>query len=101
MQENVTYYLRASEGTLTGSVGFAQAGGNCVLEIPADRRPEGNPISWVATTETPYIGAIALFNYNHTGIVVGIWSNGDLEIQHQNFSGGQTRFSRSEFRGFI
>jgi hypothetical protein len=91
---------QAVSGDLTGSIGFAIPGGNCVLQIPVGLRPFGDPITWVVTTQTPYIGAVALFNYNHTGMVVGIWSNGDLEIAHQNFTGGLHRFSRSEFRGF-
>lgn len=89
-----------STGSLTGSIGYASPYGNCVLQVPLSIRPDGNPITWIATTQTPYIGAVALFTYNHVGMVVGIWSNGDLEIAHQNFQGGQHRFPRSTFRGF-
>lgn len=89
----------ASYGTLTGSLGYARAGGNCVNE-PGVNRSVGNPISWPVLSGNPWIGATALFTYNHVGVVVGIWSNGDLEIRHQNFTGGLHRFPRWQFRGF-
>lgn len=85
---------------LIGSIGYAQAGGNCVLQIPPNMRPNGNPSTWEVLTGSPYVGAVALFSYNHTGMVVGIWGNGDLEIAHQNFTGGIHRFPRGSFRGF-
>lgn len=84
---------------LVGSIGYARAGGNCINE-PGVNRMNGNPSSWFAISATPWIGATALFNYNHVGIVTGIWSNGDLEIRHQNYWGGQHRFPRGAFRGF-
>lgn len=88
-------------GGLTGSYGYAIMGGNCVNQIPASIRPNGNPIEWAVTSYQPYIGAVALFGYNHTGIVSGIWSNGDVEIRHENWNGAaQTRFPRGNFRGF-
>lgn len=88
-------------GGLSGSLGYAKCGGNCVNE-PGLNKPKsgGNPITWQATTQTPSIGATALWTYNHTGVVTGIWSNGDIEVRHQNFCGGQHRFPRSAFRGF-
>lgn len=85
---------------LLGSIGYASPYGNCVNE-PGVKRQKGNPITWVARTGTPYIGATFLFYSNHTGVVTGIWSNGDIEVRHQNYQGGQHRFSRSMFRGFI
>lgn len=87
-------------GALTGQIGYALAFGNCVNEPGVNNPGFGDPISWPVTSFTPLIGATALFGYNHVGVVTGIWSNGDLEIRHQNFGGGQHRFSRSEFRGF-
>lgn len=84
-----------------GSMGYTIPYGNCVWEVPAHRRPMGNPITWVPRTQTPYIGAIVLFHYNHTGIITGLYSNGDIEIRHQNGGGLPHRFPRSEFRGFI
>lgn len=91
----------APSGTLTGSAGYALPWGNCVNQIPYGLRGFGNPSSWLATTQTPYIGGAALWYFNHTGRIVGIWSNGDLEIAHENAGGwGQTRFPRSAFRGF-
>lgn len=97
-----TAYIAPKQTTngLVGSLGYALPG-NCVNEIPFSIRPPGSPFQWVATTQAPYIGAVALFNWNHTGRVVGIWGNGDLEIAHQGWWGPpQTRFSRSIFRGF-
>lgn len=93
--------VATGEGELMGSSGYASPFGNCVLEVPASIRPMGNPITWAVTSQTPRIGSVALFNFNHVGIVTGIWSNGDLEIRHQNWHGGnQHRFPRSAFRGF-
>lgn len=88
-------------GTLTGSLGYALAGGNCINQVPIGLRGQGNPINWPVTTSVPYIGGAALWYSNHTGRVVGLWSNGDIEIAHENAGGwGQTRFPRSTFRGF-
>lgn len=85
-------------GGLLGSIGYALPYGNCVNQI--NPRPNGNPSSWPVRSQTPSIGRAALFHYNHVGRVVGIWSNGDLEIAHENYQGGQHRFPRSTFRGF-
>lgn len=86
-------------GGLTGSLGYARAGGNCVNE-PGVNKQNGNPSSWTATSRTPWIGATFLMHTNHTGVVTGIWSNGDIEVRHQNWSGGQHRFPPSMFRGY-
>lgn len=91
--------VEVKDGELTGDHGYA-IGGNCVNEIT--NRPMGNPITWVATTQTPYIGAAALFYYNHVARIVGFWSNGDIEVAQQGWSGTPiTRFPRSTFRGFL
>lgn len=87
-------------GNLMGSLGYALPGGNCVNQVPLAQRAAGNPISWAVLSYTPYIGAAALFQYNHVGIVSGIWSNGELEIRHENCPGCPTRYPRSTFRGF-
>ncbi len=89
-----------SAAGLTGSIGYARAGGNCVNEPGVKNPGYGNPIDWPVLTQSPYIGATALWTYNHTGVVTGIWSNGDIEVRHQNYWGGQHRFPRSAFRGF-
>lgn len=86
-------------GGLVGSIGYARSFGNCVSE-PGVNRASGNPISWPVLSSVPTIGATALWNYNHTGVVTGIWSNGDVEVRHQNYSGSQHRFPPSAFRGF-
>lgn len=85
---------------LLGSIGSVKAYGNCVNEPGVNNPGSGNPITWPVLFYEPRIGATALWTYNHTGVVTGIWSNGDIEVRHQNFSGMRTRFARSEFRGF-
>lgn len=85
---------------LVGQIGYARAGGNCVNEPGINNPRTGNPISWAVTSRTPRIGATALFTWNHAGVVTGIWSNGDIEVRHQNFWGGQTRFPQSMIRGY-
>lgn len=89
-------------GGLVGSLGYAKAGGNCTNTARAHGKNQpGNPSSWQVTTRQPFIGAAALFTYNHVSIVVGMWDNGDLEVIHENFAGGQHRFPRSAFRGYF
>ncbi len=85
---------------LNGCIGYAKPGGNCVNEPGVNNPRNGNPINWPVTSSTPWVGATALWTYNHTGVVTGIWSNGDIEVRHQNYWGGQHRFPRSMFRGF-
>jgi hypothetical protein len=85
---------------LTGSYGYALAGGNCVNEAGVNNPGAGNPISWPITSSEPWIGSSALFWFNHVAVVTGIWSNGDIEVRHQNCSGCPTRYPRSAFRGF-
>jgi hypothetical protein len=85
---------------LVGAVGYARAGGNCVNEPGVNNPRTGNPSSWAATSRTPWIGATVLFTWNHTGVVTGIWSNGDVEVRHQNYWGGQHRFPQSMIRGY-
>lgn len=86
---------------IVGTFGYAIAGGNCVNQIAPGVRPGGNPSTWAVTTQTPYIGSAALFYYNHVARVVGIWSNGDVEVANENWGGVPvTRFPRSTFRGF-
>jgi LysM repeat protein len=87
-------------GDLTGSYGYALPYGNCVNEPGVNNPGYGNPISWPITSTNPWIGATFLFYSNHTGVVTGIWSNGDIEVRHQNYYGGTHRFPRSMFRGF-
>lgn len=88
-------------GGLTGSYGYSLAGGNCVNQVPSGLRGPGNPISWSVTSRAPYIGAAALFYYNHVVRVTGIWSNGDIEVANENWNGpSQTRFSQAEIRGY-
>lgn len=101
-----TYQIQAFNystwGTLTGSYGYAIAGGNCINQVPYGLRGSGNPISWAVTTQMPYIGGAALWaGVNHVARVTGLWSNGDIEVAQENWSGPAiTRFSRSTFRGF-
>lgn len=91
-----------SWGGLVGRIGWAKPYGNCVNTVKAfGKNQPGNPSSWYTTTRTPFIGAAAVFYYNHAGIVVGIWGNGDVEIAHENYRGGQTRFSPGQIRGYF
>lgn len=85
---------------LVGSIGYARAGGNCVNEPGINNPGYGNPISWPTTSSEPWIGATAVFTWNHVGVVTGIWANGDIEVRHQNYWGGQSRFPRSMIRGY-
>ncbi|HEY8109012.1 MAG TPA: CHAP domain-containing protein [Patescibacteria group bacterium] len=85
---------------LVGTVGYAVAGGNCVNEPGVNNPGYGNPSDWPVTSQEPTVGATAVFTWNHVGVVTGIWANGDVEVRHQNFWGGQHRFPRSTFRGF-
>ena len=85
---------------LVGTVGYAVAGGNCVNEPGVNNPGYGNPSEWPVTSSEPAIGATAVFTWNHVGVVTGIWANGDVEIRHQNYWGGQTRFPRSMIRGY-
>ena len=101
-QSQIVYNApQAVSGELTGSIGYAIAGGNCVNQVPAYLRGQGNPINWTVLTLQPYIGGAALWYFNHTARVVGLWSNGDIEVAQENFSGGNIhRYPRSAFRGF-
>lgn len=93
--------LKTSHDGLLGSIGYAKCGGNCVKEPGVNSPHNGtNPTSWPVLSTTPTIGATALWTYNHTGVVTGIWSNGDIEVRHQNYCGKQHRFPLSAFRGF-
>lgn len=95
------YVPYVASGELTGSFGYARAGGNCILEPGINNPGWGNPIDWPVLYSEPAIGRTALFTYNHTSVIVGLWSNGDIEVRHQNWSGApRTRFPRSAFRGY-
>lgn len=85
---------------IAGTLGYALPYGNCVQEPGVNNPGWGNPIDWPVLSMKPTIGATALWTYNHTGVVVGLWSNGDVEVRHQNYGGGQTRFPASAFRGY-
>lgn len=87
-------------GGLTGSIGSVSPYGNCVNEPGVNKWTHGNPEIWPVLTQTPVIGGTVLFTYNHTGVITGLWDDGSIEIRHQNYRGGQTRFPRSAFRGF-
>lgn len=90
----------ASPGGLTGSVGYSRAGGNCVNEPGVNNPRTGNPINWAVTSFTPAIGKTVLFTWNHVGVVTGVWSNGDVEVRHQNCGGCPHRYSPSMIRGY-
>lgn len=87
-------------GTLFGSAGYASPYGNCVLEPGVNNPGYGNPIDWPALYSAPHIGSTVLFFFNHTAVVTGIWSNGDIEVRHQNAAGAPTRYSAGVIRGY-
>ena len=94
-------YGNTGGGLIAGTVGFHAPGNNCVDWVKKFRSvPFGNPSSWSPTTQTPYIGAVVLFYFNHTAKVEGI-GNGFIEVSHANASGAPTRYSLSQIRGFL
>ena len=100
-QTRVKQAVRSSNGLIAGTYGSVRSGGNCVNEPGVNNPGSGNPITWAVTSNTPTIGATALWTYNHTGVVSGIYEGGQyVEVRHQNFSGSRTKFHISEFRGF-
>lgn len=87
---------------VAGVVGWSEASGNCVDEAKAyGKNQPGNPISWVPTTDQPFLGAAVLFYFNHVAIVVGIYDNEDVEVIQQNSPGAPHRYSPSEIRGYF
>lgn len=91
----------SSDGKLHGSLGSVSPFGNCVDEPGVNNPGWGNPIDWPVLSQTPTIGATALWTYNHTGVVTGIYEGDQwVEVRHQNYRGGQTKFHISELRGF-
>ena len=98
---NTAKTIVRGSGNLIGSYGSVRSTGNCVNEPGVNNPGRGNPITWAVTSSTPTIGATALWTYNHTGYVVGIYEGGQyIEVNHQNYDGGRTKFHVSEFRGF-
>lgn len=92
---------RGSNSLAFGSYGSVSPYGNCVNEPGVNNPGRGNPITWAVTSKTPTVGATALWTYNHTGVVTGIYEGGEyIEVRHQNYSGGRTKFHISEFRGY-
>jgi hypothetical protein len=89
----------ASTDSLTGSYGYSLPWGNCVDELGINNPGWGNPISWSVLYRDPHIGSTVLFTWNHTAIVTGIWSNGDVEVRQRN-SYGAHRFPRYLVRGY-
>lgn len=83
-----------------GVVGYSLSGGNCVDEPGVNNPGWGNPIQWSVTSPTPWIGASALFTFNHVAVVTGWYANGDLEVRQQNAPGMPHRIPMSEVRGF-
>ena len=100
--ENTPQPIRNGSNSLAfGSYGSVSPYGNCVNEPGVNNPGRGNPITWAATSSTPTVGATALWTYNHTGVVTGIYEGGEyIEVRHQNYSGGRTKFHISEFRGY-
>lgn len=85
---------------VAGVVGYSLSGGNCVDEAGVNNPGWGNPIQWSVTSPTPWIGASALFTFNHVAVVTGWYANGDLEVRQENAPGMPHRIPMSEVRGF-
>lgn len=99
--QNASYAVYSIGELISGSLGYSLAWGNCVNEPGVNNPFNGsNPIGWPATSQTPWIGASALFFFNHVAVVTGFWSNGDIEVRQQNSPGAPHRYHRSMFRGF-
>lgn len=96
-----TSAVNASSGLLVGTYGSVRAYGNCVNEPGVNNPGRGNPITWSVLSGVPTVGATALWTYNHTGVVTGIYEGGEyIEVRHQNYRGMRTKFHISEFRGY-
>lgn len=89
-----------TSGTLDGAIGYSLPYGNCVDQAGVNNPGYGNPIDWPILTRVATIGATVLFYFNHTAVVSGIWSNGDIEVYQQNAPGMSHRIPASEIRGF-
>jgi hypothetical protein len=79
-----------SGSSFTGSVGYSLAGGNCVDEPGVNNPGWGNPIDWPITSHLPWLGASALFYFNHVAVVTGIYPDGSIEVRQQNSPGAPT-----------
>jgi len=90
-------------GTLiAGTMGYSLPWGNCVNVAKAfGKNQPGNPISWRPTTHQPFIGAAALFYFNHVAVVTGILSDGSVEVAQQNSPGAPHRYSQNQIRGYF
>ncbi len=96
------YSGATSQDGLVGSYGYALSGGNCVnMANRYGKNQPGNPISWIPTTQTPFIGAAVLFYFNHVAIVTGIHYDGSVEVAHENCPNCPTRYPVNTFRGFF
>jgi len=85
---------------LVGQTGWSTPWGNCVDEPGVNNPGYGNPISWSVLYSTPHLGSTVLFFFNHTAVVVGIWSNGDIEVGQENSPGASHTYSPSQIRGY-
>jgi len=85
---------------LIGHIGYSDPYGNCVDEPGVNNPGWGNPIDWPITTTTASIGASALFYFNHVAVVVGIWPNGDIEVDQENSPGAPHTYPPWMVRGY-
>ena len=96
----VDLYSSEPEGVLVGQLGWSTPWGNCVDEPGVNNPGWGNPIDWPVLTTTPVIGESALFYFNHVAVVVGVWSNGDIEVGQENSPGAPHTYPPSMIRGY-
>lgn len=99
-EANVAQYIEASTGLIAGTFGYSLPWGNCVDEPGVNNPGWGNPIDWAITSTTPWIGASALFVFNHVAVVTGIYANGDVEVRQQNAPGMPHHIPAYLIRGY-
>lgn len=85
---------------VAGVLGYSLPYGNCINEPGVNNPGYGNPIDWPSTSYEPWIGATALFTWNHTAIVTGFHANGDIEVRQQNSPGAPHRYPTYLIRGY-
>lgn len=97
-----TSFSPASGQLVAGVMGWSSPYGNCVDEARAYGKVQsGNPITWVPTGDTPFLGAAVLFYFNHTAVVSGIYADGSIEVYQQNSPGAPHHYSQSQIRGYF
>lgn len=86
---------------IAGTLGYISPITNCVTFVNQfGKNQPGNPITWIPTTNTPFIGAAVLFYTNHVAILTG-YGNGFVEVAHGGCATCSTRYPMSAIRGYF